>query len=157
MLPRLRRVAHALSRSGADADDLAAATLERAWKSRAQWQPGTRLDAWLFRILRNIAIDVGRARTRTDRWTAPEEAGLGVGHDPRPGVEARLTLDRVMAAMERLPAEQREAVTLVLIDGLGYREAAEVLGWPIGTLSSRLVRGRAALLALIGEEQCHDR
>ena len=60
-----------------------------------------------------------------------------------------------MAAMERLPDEQREVVALILIEGFGYREAAEMLGLPIGTVSSRLVRGRTALLAMVGE--CDDR
>ena len=73
------------------------------------------------------------------------------GFDPRPGTEAAIDLGRAMAAMQRLPEEQREVVALILVDGLGYREAAEALGLPIGTVSSRLVRGRKALLAMLGE------
>lgn len=80
---------------------------------------------------------------------APE--GEHIGHDPRPGVQAGLELARVMRALAQLPDEQREAVSLVLIEGFSYDEAAKMTGTPIGTLSSRLVRGRAALLALIGE------
>ena len=74
-----------------------------------------------------------------------------MGFDPRPGTEAAIDLGRAMAALQRLPEEQREAVALILIDGLGYREAAETLGVPIVTVSSRLVRGRKALLTLLGE------
>src|SRR3546814_8667614 len=71
-------------------------------------------------------------------------------------LEAGMDLRRLMAAMSELPEEQREAVSLVLIEGLGYREAAEVLEIPVGTLSSRLVRGRNALLALRSEEHTSE-
>lgn len=151
-LPRLRRFAHALSRDAADADDLTQLTMERALRSRDQWQEGTRLDSWLFRIMRNLWIDTARARQRAAKIEAPPEAGLNIGHDPRPGTEAAIDLGRVMAAMERLPGEQREIVALILIDGFGYREAAEMLDIPIGTVSSRLLRGRTALMKLLGEE-----
>jgi RNA polymerase sigma-70 factor (ECF subfamily) len=151
LLPRLRRFAHGLSGNRAEADDLAQIAVERALKARGQWQPGTRLDSWLYRIARNAWIDATRAHGRQARHWAPAEAGEQVGDDPRPGIEARIDLARIMAAMTRLPDEQREAVALVLVEGLGYREAAEVLDIPVGTLSSRLVRGRNALLALIGE------
>jgi RNA polymerase sigma factor (sigma-70 family) len=67
LLPRLRRFAHALSRNGADADDLTQATAERALRNRAQWQPGTQLDSWLYRIMRNLWIDTVRARLRSAR------------------------------------------------------------------------------------------
>ena len=151
LLPRLRRFAHGLCRSGADADDLAQQTVERALRARSQWEPGTRLDSWLYRIMRNLWVDNGRAHTRASRVIAPEEAGLAVGEDPTPGMDAKLELAHVMRAMDTLPGEQREAIALVLIEGLGYREAAALLGIPEGTLASRLVRGRIALLALLGE------
>lgn len=150
-LPRLRRFAHALSRNSADADDLTQSTIERALTARRQWQPGTRLDSWLYRIMRNLWIDTGRSRSRKARVEAPPEAAANVGIDPRPGMEASVDLARIMAAMERLPDEQREVVALILIEGFGYRETAEMLGLPIGTVSSRLVRGRTALLEMVGE------
>ena len=151
LLPRLRRFAHGLSRNSADADDLTQMTIERALRSKSQWQPGTRLDSWLYRIMRNLWIDTVRSRGRKERREAPADEAELLGHDPRPGIEARIDLARVMAAMERLPDEQREVVALILIEGFGYREAAEMLGLPIGTVSSRLGRGRMALLALVGE------
>ena len=151
LLPRLRRFAHALSRDSADADDLAQATVERALRSRDQWQPGTRLDSWACRIMRNLWIDTARARSRKSAREAPEEEGLSVGDDPRDAMDASLDLQRVMAAMSRLPDEQREVVALILVEGFGYREASEMLGLPIGTVSSRLVRGRTSLLAMVGE------
>ena len=150
-LPRLRRFAHALSRDSADADDLTQATLERALSARRQWQPGTRLDSWLYRIMRNLWIDTARSRSRKARFEASPEAAETIGVDPRPGMEASVELQRVMAAMSRLPDEQREVVALILVEGFGYREVAEMLGLPIGTVSSRLVRGRSALLEMVGE------
>lgn len=151
MLPRLRRFAHGLAANRADADDLTQITLERALRARLQWQEGTRLDAWLYRIMRNCWIDTIRSRARSSRIMAPEEAGEQVGHDPRAQIDAKIDLERLMRAMEQLPPEQREIVALVLIEGLGYRETAELLELPIGTVSSRLVRGRTALLALVKE------
>ena len=151
LLPRLRRFAYGLSRAPADADDLTQMTVERALRSRHQWQPGTSLDSWLYRIMRNLWIDTVRARGRIEQRQAPAEVGDRVGHDPVPGMEAAIDLRRVMAAMDQLPDEQREVVALILIEGFGYREAAEMLDLPIGTVSSRLVRGRTALLALLGE------
>jgi RNA polymerase sigma factor (sigma-70 family) len=150
MMPRLKRFAHALNRAPADADDLVQTAVERALKARDQWQAGTRLDSWLFRIVRNAWIDTARSRARAAQTFVAEEAGAQVGVDGRPGIEARIELGQVMRAMDRLPDEQREAVALVLIEGLAYREAAELLEIPIGTLTSRLVRGRQALLEMMG-------
>jgi RNA polymerase sigma-70 factor (ECF subfamily) len=150
LLPRLRRFAHALSRNAADADDLTQATVERAWRSREQWEPGTRLDSWLYRIMRNLWIDTARSRKRRERHEAPEEEAQFVGDDPRPAMDASLELKRAMKALEQLPDEQREVVALILIEGFGYREVSVMLDLPIGTVSSRLVRGRTALLGLLG-------
>lgn len=151
LLPRLRRFAHALSRNGADADDLTQAAIERALRSKVQWQAGTRLDSWAYRIMRNLWIDLGRARSRKEKIEAPEHEADNLGEDPRESMDASVDLKRMMAAMERLPDEQREIVALILVEGFGYREVSEMLGLPIGTVSSRLVRGRTALLAMVGE------
>ena len=150
LLPRLRRFAHALSRDSADADDLAQATVERALRSRDQWQPGTRLDSWACRIMRNLWIDTTRSRQRRDKVIAPEEEGRDIGAPAE--AEGRAELHFLMRAMDRLPDEQREAVALVMIEGLSYAEAAEVLELPQGTLTSRLVRGRQALARILSEE-----
>ena len=150
MLPRLRRFAFSLSRSAADADDLASQAVERALRSRAQFAPGSRLDSWLFRITRNLWIDEARSRKRKAAWEAPSEEGEQVGFDGAAAVEQSAELAAIMAAMSMLPDEQREVVALIMIEGLGYREAAELLGLPIGTVSSRLVRGRNALLKSLG-------
>jgi RNA polymerase sigma-70 factor (ECF subfamily) len=151
LLPRLRRLARALARAPADADDLVQVTVERALVRRGQWRPGTRLDSWMFRIMKNAWIDESRARTRRGALFAPEAAGEAVGDDGAAAMAARLAAREVETAMARLPQDQRIAVALVLVDGLSYQEAAEVLEIPAGTLTSRLVRGRAALLADLGE------
>src|SRR3954470_5169962 len=150
MLSRLRRFAHALSRNAADADDLTQATIERALRSREQWQDGTRLDSWTYRIMRNLWIDTARSRSRWHELEAPAEEAEHIGIDPTAAMEASVDLGRTMAAMARLPDEQREVVALILIEGFGYREAAELLDIPIGTVASRLVRGRTALLEFVG-------
>lgn len=151
LLPRLRRFAHALARNAADADDLTQATVERALRSRAQWSPGTRLDSWLYRIMRNLWIDAVRSRARKEDLHAPVDEAERMGEDPRASIEATIDLQIAMNAMRQLPDEQREVVALILIEGLGYRECSEILGLPIGTVSSRLVRGRNALLKMMGE------
>ena len=153
LLPRLRRFAHALARNASDADDLAQMTIERALRSKTQWQPGTRLDSWLYRIMRNLWIDTVRSRSRKEQHEAPAQDAEEVGDDPREAMEASIDLKRMMAAMQRLPEEQREVVALILIEGFSYRETAELLELPIGTVSSRLVRGRTALLARVGERE----
>jgi RNA polymerase sigma-70 factor (ECF subfamily) len=147
LLPRLRRLARVLTRDPSDADDLVQATVERALVHQEQWRPGTRLDSWMFRIMKNAWIDESRARSRRTRVFAPSEHGDGVGHDGAAAMENHLAAADVERAMGKLPADQRLAVALVLVDGLSYREAAEVLEVPQGTLTSRLARGRMALLA----------
>lgn len=149
--PRLRRFAHALTRDPADADDLAQMAAEKAFRSFDQFQAGTRFDSWIFRICRTVWIDTLRSRGRRAAHEAPVEMAESVGFDPRPATEAVIDLHTAMAAMQRLPEEQREVVALILIEGFGYREAADILGQPIGTISSRLARGRNALLAMLGE------
>lgn len=132
-----------------EADDLCQMTIERALRSRDQWQQGTRLDSWMYRIMRNLWIDEGRAKARRQQTFADEEAGLSVGAGG--GQEAGVELSNIDRALRRLPDEQREAVVLVMVEGHSYKEAAEIVGCPVGTLNSRLVRGRDALLGLLGE------
>lgn len=149
LLPRLRRFARALARDSADADDLCQVAIEKALIARRQWQAGTRMDSWMYRIMRNAWIDTARSRKRAAQTFTEADAGLAVGVDG--GAEAHVGLADVHAAMQALPDQQREAVALVLIEGLAYKEAAEVLDIPMGTLTSRLVRGRQTLISLLGE------
>ncbi|HEY4445549.1 MAG TPA: RNA polymerase sigma factor [Steroidobacteraceae bacterium] len=149
LLPRLRRFARNLTRNPHDADDVVQIALERALTRLDQWHSDARLDSWMFKIVRNAWIDELRARGRRDKIFLAEEAGDNVGTD---SMARETELLSVQSAMARLPEDQREAVSLVLVEGLPYREAAEVLDVPIGTLTSRLARGREALQALLGAE-----
>jgi RNA polymerase sigma factor (sigma-70 family) len=151
LLPRLRRYCIALAGSVADGDDLAQDTVERALKHLHTWEPGTRLDSWMFRIAKNRFIDGRRSarRVRMVAVDAPEQA-LEVSEDGARAMQARLELQDVSTALTALPGEQREAVALVLVDGMSYREAADLLAIPIGTLTSRISRAREALAAAIG-------
>lgn len=148
LLPRLRRLARTLAGAAADADDLVQVALERALARSHQWRPDARLDAWVFGILRNAWLDELRARSRRLRVFAAEDAG---GHVGEASMERQADALSVATAMARLPAEQREVVALVLVEGLSYREAAETLALPMGTVTSRLARARAALQAMLGE------
>lgn len=147
LLPRLRRFARVLTHDAADADDLVQVAVERALEKRAQWRPGTRLDSWMYRIMKNAWIDETRSRARRGRVLAPAEAGETVADATVASLETRLQAASVEEAIARLPEDQRLAVALVLVEGLSYREAAEALEVPEGTLTSRLVRGRQAIMA----------
>lgn len=148
LLPRLRRFARALARNPHDADDLVQIALERALARAHQLRPDAALAAWVFGILRHAWIDEVRARARSQKVFAPEESGQNVGDA---GQGAQTEMLSVQQAMGRLPEDQRVAVALVLVEGLAYKEAAHVLDVPIGTLTSRLARGREALQAMLGE------
>ncbi len=148
LLPRLRRFARTLTRNPADADDLVQTAVERALARSEQLRPDSEPAAWLFGIVRNAWIDEARARGRRERVLAPQELAENVG-DEASGTEAEILA--VQDAMSHLPEEQRTAVALVLIEGLSYKEAAEAMNVPIGTLTSRLARGREALQSALAE------
>ncbi len=145
LVPRLRRFARSLARDAADADDLTQVALERALKARGQLQPGTRMDSWMLRIMMNCWIDEVRSRTRRSQTFAPEEEGVGVPSSTAGDFERAAEMQAIDQAMNELPPEQREVIALVLVEGLSYREAADVLDLPMGTVTSRLNRGRQAL------------
>jgi len=144
VLPRLRRFARGLARSVSEADDLVQAACERALARKHQYQEGTRFDSWMFRIVQTIWIDQLRAReVRKEDGDIPEER-LG-SYEPVRRVEARLALAEVRQAVGHLPQDQRNALVLVTVEGLSYKEAAQVVGVPVGTIMSRLARARIAL------------
>lgn len=145
LLPRLRAFARALARQSDVADDLVQATCEKALRSLHLWAPGTRLDSWMYRIMQNEWIDTRRrARPQVSIDEPAIEPALG-GEDGQRSADARLTLEDVRRLIERLPEEQRVVLTLTCLDDISYRETAEILGIPIGTVMSRLGRARAAL------------
>ena len=143
-LPKLRRFARGLAGSAAEADDLVQAACERALARAHQFQEGTRFDSWMFRIVQTIWIDQLRARDvrKEDGDIAEERLGSDA---PVRGIEARLALNEVRRAVEHLPPDQRATLMLVTVEGLSYKEAAEVAGVPVGTIMSRLARARVAL------------
>ena len=152
LIPRLRRFARVLTGSIADADDVVQSSLEKAMTNIDQWQPGTRLDSWLFRIARNGWLDDRRlARNRIAHDDIDTLSDLpGILGDAL--VEQRSTARHVRLAVDALPAEQRDLVALVMLEGYSYREAADLLGLPIGTVMSRLSRAKAALARQLGNE-----
>jgi RNA polymerase sigma factor (sigma-70 family) len=149
LLPRLRRFARTIAWQREDADDLVQAGVERALMQAGQFQPGTRLDSWLFRIMKNAWIDEVRSRIRRDRVFAPEEAGEHVGDDY---AEAHQQQMAIRKAISLLSDDHRIVIGLVLVDGLSYKEAADVLEIPMGTLTSRLARAREALQGLLSDQ-----
>jgi RNA polymerase sigma-70 factor, ECF subfamily len=145
--PRLRRFALALTRTPADADDLVQSTLERALACLTQWERGTRLDSWLYRIAQNLWIDQRRAARLRGSTESADAAMQLIGEDGRELNERQLMVRDAMRAMAALPEDQQAVLALVSIEGLPYAEAAQILGVPVGTVMSRLARARRAVAA----------
>jgi len=154
LMPRLRRFARGLTGCAEEADDLVQAACERALTRHHQWQPGTRLDSWLYRIIQTIRLDQLRAAATRNRHLDTIQAE----HENRPltdtHMETNLSLERVRNALQLLPEDQRSVIMLVSVEGYSYREAAELLEIPIGTVTSRLTRGRLALDRLLHGNEC---
>jgi RNA polymerase sigma-70 factor, ECF subfamily len=149
LIPRLRRFARVLTGTIADADDVVQASLEKAMLNLDQWQPGTRLDSWLFRIARNHWVD---DRRRAHNSKGHDDIGEMIdlaGDDGLAVVEASDEARMVRAAVDRLSPEQRDVVALVMLEEFSYREAADALGLPIGTVMSRLSRAKGALAKML--------
>jgi RNA polymerase sigma-70 factor (ECF subfamily) len=157
------QVARRLVGSREEAEDLMQETYARAFRSWRSYQPGTNLRAWLLRILTNLNIDRARARQRRPQ-TEPLEEGdyflynrlAGSGGDSQPEEEervlARLSQDGVVEALSAVPHDFRDVVVLVDIGGFAYAEAAQILDIPVGTVMSRLHRGRRILKQQLAEE-----
>lgn len=151
-IPRLRRFALALTGSWADADDLTQDTLERALTRLDLWKPDGAIESWAFRIMQNRWIDTVRARRARLKLVGPDEGQDAIGIDGRDAAAARLRLAETVRAFQELPPDQRAAAALVLVEGYSYREAAEILETPEGTVCSRLGRARAFLEQRLGAE-----
>jgi RNA polymerase sigma-70 factor (ECF subfamily) len=146
LLPRLRRFGRTLTGHREDADDLVQWAVEKALTRLHQWQPGTRVDSWMFRIMQTSWIDELRSRKRRDEQALDDETLEAVSPAEPARQAEQLALRR---ALSQLNEDQRSVVGLVLVEGLSYAEAAEVLGWPIGTVTSRLSRAREQLQTLL--------
>jgi RNA polymerase sigma-70 factor, ECF subfamily len=150
-IPRLRRYARALTRTADRADDLVQDTLVRALAKGHLWQPGTDIRAWLFTIMHNQYVNTVRRQARETATVDVEQVSstLVATTDPTSSWQLR-ELDRALA---RLPDEQREVVLLVGLEGMAYDSAAQILRVPIGTVRSRLSRGRETLRGLMERQE----
>lgn len=146
LMPRLRRFGLALTGSATDADDLVQDACERVLSRGGQLRDQTRVDAWIYGIMRHLWTDEVRSRVirRHDDLASADDVA---GESGEQVVEGRMTLDAVRRVLGAMPVEQRSVLMLVCVDGLSYKEAAEVLETPIGTVMSRLARGRQELFA----------
>ena len=148
-IPALRRYARYLVRDVERADDLVQDCLERAFAKRFLWRKPESFRPWLFALLRNVHLNQVRWRSRRPAEVPIETATLAA--HPEAQVD-RVMAGEVLAALEALDPDQREVLVLVAVEGLQYREAAGVLGIPVGTVMSRLSRGRERMRrALEGE------
>ncbi|HYA37357.1 MAG TPA: RNA polymerase sigma factor [Candidatus Methylomirabilis sp.] len=145
-IPRLRRYAHALTGNRVRADDLVQDTLERSWSRRHLWRRGSDLRAWLFAIMHNVFVNQLRKNS-----AAPGHVPFDEVFDPPSGSspDEALELRDLASALERLPTEYREVLLLVGLEQMRYEDVAEILGVPLGTVMSRLSRGRDRLRALL--------
>jgi RNA polymerase sigma factor (sigma-70 family) len=144
-LPRLRRYARAMVGDRAVADDLVQDTLERGWSRLAQWRPGSDLRAWLFGIMHNLRVDQLRCQ-------GPNTQPLGEAESEAPmraTQSDRLEVNDLAAALARLPEEQRAVLLLVALEEMSYEQIASTLGIPLGTVMSRLSRGRERLRLML--------
>lgn len=135
------------------ADDLAQEAMVRAWAARDSFTPGTNFRAWMFMIARNQFYTTMRKNVRMASWDPEAAERLLV---ERPTQEVGIELADLQKALDKLPLQQREMLLLVAAAGLSYEEAAEVTGCALGTVKSRIARGRAALVRLIDGDEASE-
>lgn len=148
-IPHLRRYARALVGDRGQADDLVQDCLERAWSRIHLWKAGTNIRAWLFTILYNLHLNAARKHRNTPALS-PIEGAVAVP-PVRPTQEDGLEVLSMWNAFSRLPDTQRAAILLIGLEEMSYEEAAAVLDIPMGTLMSRIHRGRERLRGLMSE------
>lgn len=152
LIPRLRRYALALTGHRDAADDLTQDTLERAWRKRALWQPGTDLRAWLFSVMHNVWVNGVRGARPTVSLEADDAGAVASEATPASAAEGGIVLAELQRALLQLPDEQRAVLLLVGLEQLSYAETAAALDVPIGTVMSRLARAREHLRQRLGQE-----
>jgi RNA polymerase sigma-70 factor (ECF subfamily) len=148
VLPSLRRFARALARDTHDSDDLVQMTCELALDRSDQWHPDTRLETWLFQLMQAVWLNEMRSKKVRDRYQDDEQTKpQDDAHPPTAdgALEAKMLLDRVENEIFRLPEHERVLLLLICVEGYSYKEAAEMLRVPIGTVMSRLSRARVSL------------
>lgn len=152
LLPRLRRFAYGLSGSADKGDELLQAACERALAKSGQWRPDSRLDHWMFRIIRNIRIDELRSQNIQKRGMEKISPIYEQAYDGRYTLESHIAAEEVRQAMRRLSEDHRMILLMVGVEGYAYKEVAEILDIPMGTVTSRLIRARKALLKELSEQ-----
>lgn len=151
LIPRLRRFALGLTRNGPEADDVVQMALERAISKINQFQPGTRLEAWMFRIVKTTWLDDRRRMARRPAENNDQAVNEFAG-ERLPQTDALDLRADIARALDALSEDQRAVVLLVLVEGQSYDEASEILNVPVGTIMSRLSRARAALMKALSEQ-----
>jgi RNA polymerase sigma-70 factor (ECF subfamily) len=149
-LPHLRRFARAMAGDASLADDLVQDCIERALIKSALYDPTRPIRAWLYAMLRNLYINGLRRASRSPVLKSVDHLFEGEDATP-PEQEYQLSVTEIAAALDRLPAQQREVLVLVSLEEMSYREAAEITGVPIGTVMSRLSRARSLLKDILEE------
>ena len=146
-LPAMRAFAVSLTRNASLADDMVQDALVKAWSNLDKFQAGTNMRAWLFTILRNTYYS---NRRKAKREVADTDGAITASLSRKPDHDGRLNLMDFETAFAKLPEEQREALVLVGASGFAYEEAADTCGVAVGTIKSRVNRGRAKLAELMG-------
>jgi RNA polymerase sigma-70 factor, ECF subfamily len=149
-VPRLRRYARALTRDRVRADDLVQETLLRAIRKEHLWEPGTDLRAWLFTIMHNQNVNEVRLATRDAASLDVQDCSTFLIANSDPSASRQLA--ELEHALSQLPERQRQIILLVGLEGMRYEEVADILQIPVGTVRSRLSRGRESLRKLMGME-----
>ena len=152
-LPKFRRFALSLARNQADADDLVQAGIERALARAKTYNPDYKVETWVFKIIQNHWTDQMRKRARRGTTVNIDQAYSLAGEDGRRSVEIRDLSFKARLAIEQLPEDHRSVVALILVNGESYKDAAEILGIPVGTVMSRLYRARKSLVEQLENDQ----
>ncbi|TQE99584.1 MAG: RNA polymerase sigma factor [Spiribacter salinus] len=150
LLPRLRRFAMGLTGDSSEADELVQQACEKALRKQHQWQAGTRLDSWMYRIIQTTRID--NVRSRRNDTASLETSQIPEARDRRSehAPENQNMLDRVSRILDQLPEDQRAVMVLVAVEERSYQEASKILEIPVGTVMSRLYRARARVQSELG-------
>ena len=152
ILPRLRRFIYALTHGAECSEDLVQETFVRALSHLHQWQPGSRLDSWMFRIARNLWIDQVRAEKFRGETVDIEAVQHLLGSDGQLLAENRIVLRELRRDIAELSAEQRNVIKFVWLEGLSYKETGRILNLPAGTVMSRMARVRGVLQKFIAAD-----
>lgn len=146
LLPELRRFAYSLTCDRDAADDLTQSALERALTKASAWDSSRPLKFWVFRIARNLWLDQLRAEKVRGNTEGIDDEGVDIADDRLAAMHTTQELREVTDKMRELPEDQRAVLALVAVEGYSYKEAAELLDIPVGTVMSRLSRARKTLI-----------